>query len=158
MNYALMLENALWAAVFAAALGVLLTAPARYLVATFLCGFAGRFARDLCMGWGLTQDWSTMIAAAVVAVLAGLIVRQQRVSPVVLVCAVLPLGAAVAMLNTIYELMRVSFLKGEALTAAAQALSVNAGKVFTGTLAIALGLVVGMALVGSLARRDVKAA
>jgi uncharacterized membrane protein YjjB (DUF3815 family) len=111
MGLSTFLMNSLWAALFAAALGVLLTAPVRYLVATFACGFSGRFVRDVCIGWGLTQDWSTVIAAAVVAVLAGLMVWRSRVSPVVLVCAVLPLGAAGAMLNMIYDLMRVSFLK-----------------------------------------------
>lgn len=146
IDLSLIATNSLWAALFAAALALLLTAPARYLVATFLCGFAGRFVRDVFMGWGLTQEWSTVVAAIVIAVLAGIIARSDRTPPVVLICAVIPLGAAVAVLNTIYELMRVSFLKGEALNAASVALSTNAGKAFTGTLAIVLGLVVGMAV------------
>lgn len=144
MNFSTIAMNSVWAALFAAALALLLTAPARYLATTFLCGFVGRFVRDIFMGLGLTQEWSTVVAAAVIAVLATVIVRTERAPPVVLICAVLPLGAAVAMLNAIYELMRVSFLKGEALNAASIALSTNAGKAFTGTLAIALGLVVGM--------------
>ena len=65
-----------------------------------------------------------------------------------LICGVLPLGSAVAMFNMIFDLMRVSSLKGEALSAASVALSANAGKAFTGTLAIALGLATGMAIVG----------
>jgi hypothetical protein len=76
----------------------------------------------------------------------------------VLVCAVLPLGAAGAMLNMIYDLMRVSFLKGEALEAASVTLSANAGKAFTGTLAIALGLAAGMTIVKLLAQQDPKEA
>jgi uncharacterized membrane protein YjjB (DUF3815 family) len=155
MNLPGMILNSLWAAVFAASLAVLLTAPAQYLLATLVCGFCGRFIRDVCMGLGLTQDWSTVVAAAAVAVLAGLIVRRSRVPPVVLICAVLPLGAAVAMLNMLYDLMRVSFLKGEALEAASVTLSANAGKAFTGTLAVALGLVVGMTAVRLLAREDI---
>ena len=39
--------------------GDLLTAPLRYIVPTFLCGFAGRFVRDVCMGWGMSHNWST---------------------------------------------------------------------------------------------------
>jgi uncharacterized membrane protein YjjB (DUF3815 family) len=144
--------NSLYAALFATALGLLLTAPARYLIATFIGGFAGRFVRDVFMGCGLSQEWSTVIAAIVIALLASIIVRTDRAPPVVLICAALPLGAAVAMLNAIYELMRLTYLKGDALNAASVALNMNAGKAFTGTLAIALGLVVGMAITRLFAR------
>jgi hypothetical protein len=42
--------------------------------------------------------------------------------------------------------MKVSTLKGEALSAASIALSANAGKALTGTLAIAVGLAAGIAI------------
>ena len=51
------------------------------------------------------------------------------------------------MFNAIIDLLRVSALKGDALNSASAALSANAGKAITGTLAIALGLAVGMAIV-----------
>ena len=133
---------------------MILTTPARALVSCFVCGFMGRCVRDLCMGGGLSQNWATAVAAAVVALLAVAIVRRQTISPVVLICGVLPLGSAVAMFNMIFDLMRVSSLTGEALSAASVSLSANAGKAFTGTLAIALGLGAGMAIARFVRREE----
>ncbi|MGB7946881.1 MAG: threonine/serine exporter family protein, partial [Candidatus Binatia bacterium] len=148
MDVSTILLNSFWAALFATGLGILLTAPFRYIVATFLCGFSGRFVRDvLMMSWGMSQNWSTVVAAAVLVLVAVAMVKQHKISPVVLICGVLPLGAAVAMFNVIFELMKVSSLEGEALSAASVALSANTGKAFIGTLAIALGLGAGVALV-----------
>ena len=147
MNPSAILMNGLWAALFAAAMGILLTAPARYLVPTFLCGFTGRVVRDVLMSVGMSQNLSTVVAAAVLVGLAAAIVRRQRVSPVVLICAVLPLGAAVPMFNIMLDLIKVSSLQGDALSAASVALIANAGKAFAGTLAIALGLGTGFAIV-----------
>jgi uncharacterized membrane protein YjjB (DUF3815 family) len=146
MNVWMIVINSLWAALFATGFGVILTTPARALVSCFVCGFMGRFVRDVLMGWGLSQNWSTAVAAAAVVLVAVAIVRGHRVSPVVLICGILPLGAAVAMFNAIFELMKVTTLKGEALSVASTALSANAGKVFTGTLAIAFGLAAGWAI------------
>jgi uncharacterized membrane protein YjjB (DUF3815 family) len=147
MDLSTMLMNSLWAALFAAGLGILLTAPSQYIAPTFLCGLVGRFVRDLCVGWGMSQNWSTLVAAAVVVLVAVAIIRRHTVSPVVLICAVLPLGAAVAMFNMIFELMRLSSLQGEVLSGASVALSANLAKVFTTSLAIALGLGAGLAIV-----------
>jgi uncharacterized membrane protein YjjB (DUF3815 family) len=148
--------NSLWAGLFAGGMGILLTAPPRYIAPAFLCGFAGRFARDVFMSWGMNQNWSTAVAAAVVVLVAVIIIRGHVVSPVVLISGVLPLGAAVAMFNAIIELMKVSSLKGEALRGASVALSANTGKVFTTSLAIALGLGAGMAIVRFLRREEVR--
>jgi uncharacterized membrane protein YjjB (DUF3815 family) len=153
MNLSAIVLSSLWAALFATGLGVSLTAPVRYLVPTFLCGFIGRGVRDVCMASGLSQNWATLIAAAVVVVVAVAFIRRHTVSPVVLVCGVLPLGATVAMFNLILELMQVSSLTGEALTRASVALTANLGKVFITSLAIALGLGAGLAIVG-LFKRD----
>lgn len=153
MDLSTILTNSLWAGLFAGGLSILLTAPLQYVLSALLCGFAGRCVRDVFMSWGLTQNWSTVIAAAVVVVVALTIIRGHVVSPVVLVAGVLPLGAAVAMFNAIIELMKVSFLSGEALNGASVALSANVGKAFTTTLAIALGLGVGMAIVQFLRRK-----
>jgi uncharacterized membrane protein YjjB (DUF3815 family) len=147
------LIDSLWAGLFAGGLGIVFTAPPRYLVPAFLCGFAGRFARDVLMSWGLTQNWSTVVAAAVLVLVAVAMVRGHVVSPVVLVSGLIPLGAALAMFKAIMALMQVSSLQGEALREASDVLSANAGKVFTTTLAIALGLAVGIAIV-RLARRE----
>ncbi len=148
------LVNSLWAGLFAGGLGILLTAPPRYVVPSLLCGFAGRLARDLLMGVGVSQNWSTAVAAAVVVLVAVAVIERHRVSPVVLVSGILPLGAAVAMFNAIVGLMRVSSLTGEALSGASVALSANMGKAFTTSLAIALGLAAGMAIVRCFRRED----
>jgi uncharacterized membrane protein YjjB (DUF3815 family) len=153
MNFSSILLNSLWAALFAMGLGILLSAPFRYLIPTFLCGFAGRFIRDISMGWGMSQNWSTVVASAVLVLLAVVLTKRHRISPVVLICGVLPLGAAVAVFNMIFDLLKVSSFKGDALIAASAALSENISKAFTGTLAIALGLAAGMAIV-QLCRRE----
>lgn len=151
------LTNSLWAGLFAGGLSILLTAPLQYLPPAFLCGFAGRCVRDVLMSLGLTQNWSTVIAASVVVLVAVAIIRGHVVSPVVLVAGVLPLGAAVAMFNAIIELMKVSSLSGEALSGASVALTANIGKAFTTSLAIALGLAVGTAIVRLVRREKVRA-
>jgi len=154
MNLAPILLNSLWAALFASGLGILLTAPLRYIAPIFVCGFAGRFVRDVLMGWGLSQNWSTVVAVVAVVLIAAAVAKRNRVSPVMLICGVLPLGAAAAMFNVIFELMKLSSLKGDALSAASVALNANAGKVFTGTLAIALGLGAGVSLVRLFKREE----
>jgi len=148
MDFGAICINSFWAGGFSAGWAVLLTAPYWAVVPGFLCGFAGRFVRDVLIGWGVSQNWATVAAAAVVVLVAtSSLIRQRAVSPVVLVTGILPLGAALAMFNMIIELMKVSSLKGEALSESSVALSANMGKVFATTLAIALGLEVGISLV-----------
>ena len=144
---ATILVNSTWAALFAAGLAILLTAPARQIVPTFVCGFVGRFVRDILITSGMPYDWATMSAAAVIVLIAAGVAHRSRISPVVLICGILPLGAAISMFNVILELMKVSSSQGEGLAAATVALSSNTGKAFTGTLAIALGLVAGVGIV-----------
>ena len=81
------------------------------------------------------------------------VVTRAGPANLVLICGVLPLGAAVAMFNLIFALMQVSSLQGEALGGASVALSANLGKMFTTSLAIAVGLAAGMAIV-QLFRRE----
>lgn len=147
MDLGALLVRSLWAGLFASGFGILFTAPLRYAVPAFLSGFAGSLARDALMGWGLTQNWSTVVATVVVVLVAVAVVRRHSAPPAVLISAVLPLGAASAMFNAILGMMQISSLKGDALSAAAIALSANVSKAFTVTLAIALGLAIGMAMV-----------
>jgi uncharacterized membrane protein YjjB (DUF3815 family) len=153
MDLSAILINSLWSGLFAGGLGIILTAGPRYIAPAFFCGFAGRFARDVLMCWGLTQNWSTAVAAAVVVLAAVIISRRHAVNPVVMVSGVLPLGAAVAMFDAIIELMKVSSFKGEALSEASVALIADTGKVFITSLAIALGLTAGV-LIARLFRRE----
>src|SRR5829696_9229245 len=138
---------ALWAALYASGLAVLLTAPARYLVPTFVCGFIGRGARDVCLAWGMGFGWATVSAAVVVVLVAAAIIRRDAASPVVLICSVIPLGAAVAMFNLIFALMRVATVKDQDASAAAATLASSLGSVFITSLGIALGLAAGLAIV-----------
>jgi uncharacterized membrane protein YjjB (DUF3815 family) len=154
MDLMAMFMNSFWSGLFAGTLGFILTAPLRYIVPAVLCGFVGRFARDLFMGWGVSQNWSTAIASAVLVLIGMAIIRGHKVSPVVMVCGVLPLGGSVAMFNTIASLMNVSHLTGESLSKASVAFIANLGKVFTTSLSIALGLAIGMAIVRLFMREE----
>jgi len=154
MDYMLILQNSIWAGLFACGLGILLTAPSRYLAMAFLCGFAGRFIRDVSIGMGQGQNWATVLAAASIVLLAFTVVRRDDASPVVVVTGILPLGAAMAMFAAIWELMKVSSATGEALEQASLALNASIGKVFTTSLAIAVGLAVGMAIVKNFVREE----
>ena len=154
MDIITMFINGLWSGLFAGTLGLILTAPVRYIAPTFFCAFVGRFARDALMNWGVNQNWSTAVASAVVVLVGMAIIKGHRVAPVVMVCGVLPLGGTVAMFNAIASLMRVSSMSGEMLSEASVALSANVGKVFTTSLAIALGLAAGMAIASFFRREE----
>lgn len=154
MDLPVILMNCVWAALFATGLAFLLTAPMRYLLPTFVCGFVARGVKDVGVGWGLDVNWATVIAAFVVVLVAAVFIRRHAVSPVVLVCGILPLGASVAMFNLIFTLMQLPSATGDALTQASIALSGNIGKVFTTSLAIALGLGAGVAVMRLLKRDE----
>ena len=147
MDFFAIIINSLWAGLFASSWAIILTAPRRYIIPAFFCGFTGRCSRDLFMGSGMSQNWSTVVAAAVVVLVAVAIIRKKEVSPAVLVTGILPLGAALAMFNSIMGLMKVSSLRGEALAVESAALSMNIGIATITSLAIAVGLAAGMAIV-----------
>ena len=137
----------LWSGLFGAGLAVLFTAPPNRLPAAFACSFAGRLVRDLFMASGLGSNWSTVIASLVVVFVAVAFVRRQRLSPVVLICAVLPLAGSVSMFNMIFELMKLSTARGQAMNAASVAFTSNLAKVFVTSLSISLRIVAGMTIV-----------
>jgi uncharacterized membrane protein YjjB (DUF3815 family) len=152
MDPVAILSHSLWTGVFAAGLGVMLTAPARYLIACFACGFVARCVKDVAMGTGLDVNRATVLAAAMVVVVAVALTRRHTVSPVVLICGVLPLGASSAMFSLIFSLMQVSTAEDAALAEASMALTSNLGKVFAVSLAIAVGLGIGVAITRLLKR------
>ncbi|RYG02504.1 MAG: hypothetical protein EON94_05760 [Caulobacteraceae bacterium] len=155
MSPAAILEPALWAGLFAIGLAAMLTAPVRYLLPSFFCAFIGRAVRDILTDQGMSVNWATVLAATAVVLVAVLLTRRNMVSPVVLICGVLPLGAAVAMFNLIFALMQLSTAKADALNEASLALGANVGKVFVTSLAIALGLGAGLAICRLFKRDDV---
>jgi uncharacterized membrane protein YjjB (DUF3815 family) len=156
MDLASIFRESLWAALFALGLGVRLTAPLQYLLPTFLSGFAGRLVHSLLVRGGMGRDWATVLAAAAIVAVAVATTRRHRVSPIVLICGVLPLGAAGAVFSAVFELLKVSSAEGEALNATALAWIAQASRAFTGMMAIALGLGVGMIITRLLDRREVE--
>ncbi len=141
------LPNALCAAAMAAAFAVVFTAPLRYIVPSFCCGLAALLARDLLASGGLNVHWATVVAAIAAVIAAVALTPRHAVVPVVLITAVLPLGAAATVFNALIELLRVSSLEGAALVDASARLSASLGKAFTTFVAIALGLQIGISFV-----------
>ncbi len=148
--------DCLWAGLFATAIAILLTCPRRHLVGTFVCAVVGRATRDLLVDGGMNQIWATVLAAAVIVPVGVAVIREHEVSPGILISGVLPLGAAVAIFETIAGVLRISTLQGQALEAAATKLSADAGKAFTVSLAIALGNGVGRAVVALATGRGIR--
>lgn len=146
MNLAPVLIDALWAALFAMAMAVVLSAPLHGLVPSFCGGFVARFMRDVLIAWGAHENLAVLIAAAAVVAAAGLICRPG-VSPMVMVSAVIPLGAARPFFGAIVGFLQISSLKGEETAGAPLALISNLSKVFTTTLAIAVGVSMGVLIV-----------
>jgi uncharacterized membrane protein YjjB (DUF3815 family) len=139
-----MLLNSIWAGLFAAALAVVLTAPPQAIVPSLLCGFAARLIRNVLVGWGLSSSTAVVVAAAA-CVLLGLALtsRRRSFSVIAIVTGVLPLGAAVALFNSIKGILNMSGLKEQALVTASAQLSANLSAVFTTTFAMVLGIGVG---------------
>jgi uncharacterized membrane protein YjjB (DUF3815 family) len=138
------LFNAVWAGLFAAALAIVLTAPPQAIFPSLLCGFAARLIRNVLIGWGVSSSAAVVIAAAACVLLAvALARRRHNFSVIAIVTGVLPLGAAVALFNSIRGILSISALKEPALTAASAQLSANLSVVFTTTLAMVLGIGLG---------------
>ena len=146
MNIQEILINCMWSAFFATSMSILNSTPFKYIIPTFVCGFIGVLIRDLCQGWGLSTNWSTMIAALMIVIAAGLIIRSRDIPPVVLICGVLPLWASVAMFKLLNDMRNVSNLSGEELSKSATDLSANFAIVVVISIVIALGFAVGLAL------------
>jgi hypothetical protein len=147
MDPVAILGHCLWTALFAAGLGVTLTAPARYLFACGACGFVARAVKDIALASDLDLTRTTVLAAFAVVLTAAALTRDHRVSPVVLICGVLPLGASSAMFGVIFALTRVATVEGAELAEVSMALTSSLGKVFATSLAIALGMAAGVGII-----------
>ena len=146
MNVGALAVAAIPAGCLALTLGLLLTAPPRFLVATAVCGFAGRLARDLLLGAGMGVGWATLLAASVVVLMAAAVIRRYSVPPVVMVSGLLPLGASGATFDMILGFMSLPNLQGAALSAAAVALVSSAARAFLTYLALAVGMYLALTL------------
>lgn len=142
----------LWAAIFAAAFGVLLSMPLRGLGTCALCGLVGSLVRDLAIGLGSSRSWATVVATIAVVLAAAVEMRSRRLAPVAIICGVFPLGAAVSFFKTIAGLLRIPSQSGPALEQASVELVANVARAFTTTLAIAVGIGTGLFLVSRIER------
>jgi len=143
----------MWCAFFATSMSILNSTPYKFIIPTFVCGFAGILIRDLCQGWGLSPNWSTLVAAFAIAMIAGLTIRSRYVPPIVLICAVLPQWASVAMFNMLNDLRKVSLLTGDELNKAAIDLSANFANVVVISIAIAIGFALGLGVLKLIYRK-----
>lgn len=146
MDLSSILISCCWVGLFSGGLCILLTAPVKFIFPGFLCGFTGRLVLMLLMNYGVSQNFSTVVATCIIVLLIRFIIRRDQVSPVVLISGILPLGPTVAVINAMVELMKVSSLKGEMLTLSTVALTANMGKVFTVSISIVVGLVAGIGI------------
>jgi uncharacterized membrane protein YjjB (DUF3815 family) len=133
------LVTSLWASLFALSLGVIFTVPPRGLPFCALSGFVGLFVRELLTSVGADLHLATFAGAAALAAVA-LSAPRQEFSPVALITGVLPLGASLAMFETVGGLLRLPTLEGELVTKEVLEMIANASRVFSTTLSLALGL------------------
>ena len=130
----------------ACAIGLIFTAPLRFLPSIYVCGFTARFIRDLCVSWDVSMSISTALAAIALVAAAFILLKEHEVSPVVLISGVMPLGVTVEIMRMITGLLRISSTTGDAQSKAAIVFISNFSIVFTTLLAIAFGLAAGISI------------
>lgn len=146
----------MWSAFFATSMCILNSTPFKYIIPTFICGFAGVLTRDFLQNAGLSVNWATLAAAFTIVILAGIIIRSQKVPPIVLICAVLPQWASVSMFQMLNDLRKVTVLTGDDLGKAAVDLTANTAMVFVISLVIAIGFALGLAVLKLIYREESK--
>jgi uncharacterized membrane protein YjjB (DUF3815 family) len=154
MNLESILLDGLWSALFATAMSIRNSTPFKYIIPTFISSVIAVLTRDSLEHYGLSTNWSTLFAAFMIVISVGLFIRSQKVPPVVMVCAVLPLWASVSMFGLLNDLRKVSLLSGSELNAAAIDLSANTAIVFVITVSIALGFAAGLSILRLVFRRE----
>lgn len=138
------LTDCLWSALFATSMSILNSTPYRYIFATFVCGFTGVLVRDLFKMWGFSANWSTLFAAFMIVMAAGLIIRSRYVPPIVLICSVLPQWASVSMFKFLNDLRLVSISSGDELRNTTIDMSANLAIVILISIVIAIGFFAGL--------------
>jgi hypothetical protein len=156
MNLTAILVGSAWAGLFAVAMAVVFGGPYVSFLPSFCGGFVARFARDALVAAGADAGLATLIAAALVIFVAAALIRRPVLSPIVMVSAILPLGAALPFFRVIIDFLRIPSTSGEGLSALPQAMLSDIGKVFTTTLAIAIGLSVAIYAVRALWREPLE--
>lgn len=154
MNLESILLDGLWSALFATAMSIRNSTPYKYILPTFISSVLAVLTRDSMEHYGISTNWSTLFAAFMIVISSGIIIRSQKIPPVVMVCAVLPLWASVSMFNLLNDLRRVSLLSGDDLNKAAIDLTANTAIVFIITVSIALGFAAGLSILRLIFRRE----
>jgi uncharacterized membrane protein YjjB (DUF3815 family) len=140
MDLLTLLSAAFWAGIMAAALSVIFTVPPGELVLPFAGGMTGVIVRTLATAAGLPLVPSTLVAAAVISLMAIGFSRRRTSAPVIALAAMLPIGPASQALNMTTGLMQI-------LTATDQAtllgLVTQVSADLITTIAVAAALAVG---------------
>lgn len=149
MQVYLLVPHVLTAATLAAALAIVFTAPAACILPTFVTGLAAYTVRDVLTAGGMHDSGATVFAVAT-AVLVGVAVTPRRLAAtVVVIAAIFPLSAGVALLDALGDLMKMSTYQGAELRVAAISFGANLARAFSTFAAIAIGLEIGIAAVGA---------
>jgi len=144
MNLTSLAADSIWAGLFAGAMSIVFSAPYSALFLSSCGGFVGRLVRDILLQCGAGANFATLIAAAMVVMVAALMLRRPGMSPVIVVSGILPLGAAGAFSRAIVDFLQISFLTEQNASAVPLALVVNLSTVFTTTVAIGVGISVAV--------------
>jgi uncharacterized membrane protein YjjB (DUF3815 family) len=151
MSIVTLLSVAGWAGLFAAAMSVIFVAPLRALLPSFVAGFVARLARDALVAAGVDMILATLVGAALVGLVGEAMIRRRMASPVVVVSALVPLGAALPLFRLIVDFLRIPSMPAAKLALLPEGMLSNLSKVFTTTAAIGLG--VSLAIYGVRAMR-----
>ncbi len=146
MEMAVALGHAVTAAGLAASLAVVFTAPAACIVPSFVSGLATYLVRESLAGIGMHEAGATAIASATAVLVAMTVTPKRLAATVVVIAAIIPLSAGVALFAAITDLLKVSTYQGAALEEASIGLNANLARAFTTFAAIAFGLQLGFTL------------
>jgi uncharacterized membrane protein YjjB (DUF3815 family) len=89
-------------------MSIIFSAPYSALFLSSCRGFVGRLVRDILLQWGASANVATLIADAMVVMVA--VLRRPGMSPVITVSGILPLGAAGAVSRAIVDFLQISSL------------------------------------------------
>ena len=140
MNLIAVLVGGIWAGVFAAALAIVFSAPVNTMFSGFCGGFVARFSRDVLLGWGSKPELATLVAAALVVFVGAFLVHRHGDSLATIAGAVIPLAPGAIFIHAITDFLLISSQPDDKLVGVPAELVSNLSKVFTTTVAIAVGL------------------
>ena len=143
-----------WAGLFAAAMSIIFVAPSPALLPSFCAGFVARLSRDALVAAGVDSNLATLVAAALVCLVGEISIRRRVASPVVVVSALIPLGAALPIFRVIVDFLRIPSMPAAKLALLPQTMLSNLSKVFTTTAAIGLGVSLAIYVIRAMRRES----